>query len=348
MCINTKNQKTKSKSNIPKAFINAKNNKIPNKTQAFINAYPYKTKKWKERRKQHLQHMSKTINKQITQAHKAFINAHKIKQQKHQQNTPNQSKTTNKKQPKTTTQITHPKTYKIKTENHNITKPTSHTKIRETKTTKYQNIHHKKTNLNLHKTKQTRPNGLARKQNSHTHYIGTNPKQQNTKLYKTTPKQKITHNKNYNRTHTSYTTYSITSHKETKPTNNYKKINTSSSYNQYQTTKHKTHKELKTKNKTQTATCPKKPTNKQTLTKYIQLTTKHHITYQKKANTISINRARPAGRANKQNKNEKLLKTQYTNETIYIQRNYKSHKHTKTNISKTSKKIKKKNNQLTL
>ena len=94
MCINTKNQKTKSKANIPKAFINAKNNKIPNKTQAFINAYPYKTKKWKERRKQHLQHMSKTINKQITQAHKAFINAHKIKQQKHQQNTPNQSKTT--------------------------------------------------------------------------------------------------------------------------------------------------------------------------------------------------------------------------------------------------------------
>ena len=53
MCNNTKNKKPKSKTTSPKAFINAMHNKTINKTQAFINAYTHKTRKEKEKEKQH-------------------------------------------------------------------------------------------------------------------------------------------------------------------------------------------------------------------------------------------------------------------------------------------------------
>ena len=101
MCVNTKNQKQKSKTSIPKAFISAKRNKTINKMEAFINALIHKTKKEKRKRKQHPTPKTTTTHKT-----KAFINAHthKLKQQNHQQST---SKTSNKKQPKSTIQTKH-------------------------------------------------------------------------------------------------------------------------------------------------------------------------------------------------------------------------------------------------
>ena len=50
MCNNTQNQKqSKHNATIPKALLNARDNKTTNKTQAFINASKYSTKK--ERKK---------------------------------------------------------------------------------------------------------------------------------------------------------------------------------------------------------------------------------------------------------------------------------------------------------
>ena len=94
---------------------------------------------------------------------KAFLNAptQKHKQQPNQQqNIPTQ--TTNKKQ--TTTQIIHFTTYKTKKlKNHNIS--TLYTN--QYKIIKHQHIHQKEVKLNMHKIKQTRPNGLTQKQNKH-------------------------------------------------------------------------------------------------------------------------------------------------------------------------------------
>ena len=223
MCNNTQNQKqSKHNATIPKALLNARDNKTTNKTQAFINASKHSTKKEKKerrKRKLYLQLAPKIkIKKQpqqerITQAHKtkAFLNAptQKHKQQPNlQQSIPTQTKTS-KKQTQTTTQITH-----SKLKNHNI----SNLYTNQYKIIKHHNIQQKKVKTNTHKIKQNRPNGLTRKQNKHN--IRKNTKQ-NRNLYKTTPKQNTIY-KGHTNTHITYspnkTKYIHTNSKQARPT----------------------------------------------------------------------------------------------------------------------------------
>ena len=226
--------------------MNAKDNKTTNKTQAFINAHKHSTKseEAKKQRKQHQQHTSKTkLQKIQTHKTKAFLNAPTQKhkhQSKHQQNTSTQPKLKNK-QIQTTTQKIHPKTNKTKTiYNHHIFKPTLHKK-RYKIFTKNPIILQRKEITNLYKTKLARPNGLALEQNTHKHNPQKNPKQQNTNLYKKTPKQKIIYNKTLLKTHTTHPlkTYYTNTPNETKLMDNHKNTNTTSPHNNQQLKRHK-------------------------------------------------------------------------------------------------------------